>query len=316
MQIPKGRVSMLAYGYAATRCFSSKKFLSDNACSFATTTVSDFSDATAITACSTLTGDVVIATNTGRDGEKADFVMNGPSEIKGSLIAKDANDLLSISSNTLQTITGSLMLENTQILTELNLTGLQSVDTVELSGLPNMQFFSLLQTLEQVDTISIQNALISELEGFSMQSVNTLILANNPYLNSVNLQPYNVTGSLSVEANGADLDLSMPNVEIAQNLTFRNVSSLNIPRLTTVHGELGLYSNSISSLDGMPSVQSIDGGLVIYGNDALQNMSLTLLQSIGGGLRVVNNSALTTIDNLYGLTTITGDVEVSGEFSE
>ena len=73
------------------------------------------------------------------------------------------------------------------IISSLNFTQLQSVDEIVLAAIPALQTFTLLQTLNNLTTISIQNTEIQELQGFSLETVQHITIMNNNYLNSINL---------------------------------------------------------------------------------------------------------------------------------
>ena len=99
-------------------------------------------------------------------------------------------------------------------------------------------------------------------------------------------------------------------------MTFRNCSSISIPSITQINGSLGLYSNSIDSFNGAPLLQSVDGGLAFVSNTNMTNIALPELRSISGGFQVVNNSRLAELDQLYSLQTVTGAVDLRGNFSK
>lgn len=283
-----------------------------SSCNAATTTIGSAADASSLaSACPTFTGDVALST-----GVTDDIAFDGLQEIQGSLIVVNVTQVTSLSSNSLQTITGDFTLNDLTILSTVNFTELQSVNAINLTAIPALQTLSILETLQNVSSISIMNTQINALQGFSLQTVDSLTISNNPYMESVNLQPYNITGQLIIQANGRDLDVSMPNIQSAQNMTFFNCSSISMPSITQVNGTLRVSSNYITSFNAAPLLQSVNGGLILETNTEMANISLPELRSIAGGFSVVNNTNLTTLDELYSLTSIAGAVELLGDFTK
>ena len=108
----------------------------------------------------------------------------------------------------------------------------------------------------------------------------------------------------------------MPNIVFAQNMTFRNCTSISFPSITQVNGSLGLYGNYITEFNGAPLLRAVDGGLSFVSNYAMANISLPELETVAGGFQVANNSNLTTLDELYSLGSISGAVDLDGNFTE
>ena len=224
--------------------------------------------------------------------------------------------ITTISSDSLQSITNSLFLANLTILSTFNFTQLQSVSWLTLAGLPYNQALSFLQTLEELSVLDIQNTQIGDLEGFNIQTIDQVLIANNPFMTSLNLQPSTLTTSLTVQANARDLAVSMPNLANAYNMTFRNCSSISTPSLTTVNGSLGLYSNYITAFNGAPLLQSMGGSLTFDSNFAMKEVSLPELKTIAGGFQVTNNLALRSLDEFYSLANAYGAVDLQGNFNK
>jgi len=175
-----------------------------------------------------------------------------------------------------------------------------------------MQTFSILQTLDTVNTIIIQNSQIEELKGFGLQTIGDLIVSNNPYLNSIDLQPYNVTGTLRIGINGRSTIVSMPNLQYAQVVLFANSSNITIPSLTQVDGGLASWDNYMADFRGAPLLQSVNGGFNLSNNRLMTSIELPYLQKVADGFTVYNNTNLTTLDGLYGLTTNSRDAVFDG----
>jgi len=277
-------------------------------CSASTTTLSVASDVFDLAAaCKTFTGDVVVAS----DILEPSLELDGLEEIDGDFIVDNVTQLVSINSDSLETIRGSFSLQNSVILNRINLENFATVGTLNLVGLPNAQVLSFLQTLQQCDRIIISNTQFNELQGFNLQTVQSVRIFNNPYLESLNLQVSNVEELLLIESNGRKLDVSLPNLQWTVNMTMRNISSINTPSLAQINGTLYFDSTYINDFTS-PLLRSVGETLRIMSNSDLANLTLPSLESIGGDLQLQNNTNLAIIDRLDRLATIGGAVNISG----
>jgi len=109
------------------------------------------------------------------------------------------------------------------------------------------------------------------------------------------------------------MNVQFPNLQTAQNITFRNCPTISIPSLMNVTGSLGFYTNSLSTLSAV-NLTSIGQSLAINTNSALTNISLPVLATIGGGFQVQNNTQLTNL-TMPALTTIGGALDFYGGLS-
>jgi len=132
-------------------------------------------------------------------------------------------------------------------------------------------------------------------------------------LQDVSFQVAKISGSVNIESNGDKLAASFPNLQTAQNLTFRNCPTISIPSLANTTGSLGLYESSFTSILA-PNLTSVGGTLAINTNTVLTNLSMPLLKTISGGLQVQNNTELTKI-TFPALQTVTGATDMYGNFT-
>lgn len=220
--------------------------------------------------------------------------------------------MTSLSSGNLRTITDTLSLDTLQILSSIDLPELTFVGELKMSDLPNMQGNSLLQTLTQLSSLSVINTGLSELEpGFRLETLDTIVITNNPYLNRINLQPYNITGGMTISSNGRNLEVSMPNVQVAQNLSFANCSSISTPSLHQCFG-LNVISNTISEFTGVPLLREINTSLAFVANSEMTRIALPELRTVSGAFLVANNTKLEALDQLYSLARVDGAVDLQG----
>ena len=91
----------------------------------------------------------------------------------------------------------------------------------------------------------------------------------------------------------------------------------NNPNCTEIEGNVKIYGDEITNLNGLNVVTSIGGDLMIgdlwAGNPNLTSLTgLEDVTSIGGGLSISYNETLTTISGLESLTSIGGDLLIYG----
>jgi len=277
-------------------------------CSTATTTIQNSGDASALATCSTFSGTIAIATNAA-----GDLAFDGIQKLDGSIIAKNVDGLTSISGNDMQEITGDFILtEDTNVQT-LNFPQLTNVDTIQWISVPNLAGLSFTSSVTQASEVNIQNSGLSSLDGIDLTTVDTVYLANNGFLKTVNLQVTNITNQFVVEANGDPLVVTLPNLEWAQNMTFRNCSAVEIPSLATAGG-IGFYSGSLQSVSA-PNITSVNGSLTLADNNDLTNITFPQLVTVQGGLSIQNNTALEEINGFPKLETVKGALDFYGNFS-
>ena len=111
------------------------------------------------------------------------------------------------------------------------------------------------------------------------------------------------------------MKLSLPNLQYAYNMTFRNCSTISTPSLTSMNGSLGFYNNYISDFNTAPLLSTIGGSLALVDNAEMTNISLPELQQIDDGLYINNNSQLATLEDFYSLQNIGYDVSLTGDFT-
>jgi len=147
-----------------------------------------------------------------------------------------------------------------------------------------------------------------------------LDINNNNRLTSFSAQIGNITESLIIDSNGNQLQVDLPNLIWAANMTIRNVSSFSVPSLAVVNGSLGFYENYFTSL-AAPNLTAVGdtatliGGVAIVANPSLSNISFPLLGKVGAQVQIANNSDLDSGVNFPDLTFVGGAIDFSGNFT-
>ncbi len=202
------------------------------------------------------------------------------------------------------------------ILSTLAFSSLNSVSTIEWVGLPALQGLNFPQGVSTATNVGISNTQLNTLSGIELMTVDNIDINNNPYLNTVNVNEIvNITGSLSFSANSKDLQITFDNLQQANNLTFRNVSSVTMPSLSLVNGSLGFYSDTFESFSA-PNLTQTGGALAFVDSPNLSNISMPSLMGVGGGFLIANNTNLKSISGFPKLQVIVGALDFAGEFNK
>jgi len=274
-----------------------------------TLTIESQGDAAQLATCVTYTGNIAISTSA-----SGAISIDGVRSITGDLTIKNAPNITTFGASSLQSVGGTFTLDNCQVLGALNFPRLTSVGEIDFEGLPNLNSLGFGSTVSQCNTLNIQNTFLGSLDGINLQKVKSIYIANNRMLQSISFQVTNLAGSLTLESNGDRLQAQFPNLESAQNLTFRNCPSVSIPSLQNLTGNLGVYESTLTDLSAV-NLTLVGGTLAINGNTQLNNVSLPILKTINGGIQVQNNTILQKV-NLPSLTTIGGAFDFYGNFTD
>ena len=287
----------------------------------ATTTITASADASGLAKCTTYSGSVAIPTGlsvpTDQNGHQA-LSIEGVQVITGNLTVTNAIMLASLSFGSLQSI-GGFELGGLTVLSELSMPQLTKVDQLNFTALPALQQLSFGGTgVTQANSILITNTGLSSLQGINnLEEVDFFNVNNNPSLQNISLQVTSIKNSLDIEANDGyvtGLQTSFPLLETAQNMTFRNCSSVSLPSLANVSEDLGFYGNTMQSF-AAPNLTTC-GGLIFVDNTELTNISLPMLTSINASYQIANNTQLKIINGFQKLSVIGGALDFNGNFTE
>ena len=287
----------------------------------ATLTITASADASGLASCTTYSGSVAIPTGlsvpTDQNGHQ-DLSIDGVQVITGNLTVTNAIMLASLSFGSLQSI-GGFELGGLTVLSELSMPQITKVNQLNFTALPALQQLSFgNKGITQANSILITNTGLSSLQGINnLEQVDFFNVNNNPSLQNISLQVTSIKNSLDIEANDGyvtGLQTSFPLLETAQNMTFRNCSSVLLPSLANVSEDLGFYGNSMQNF-AAPNLTTC-GGLIFVDNTDLTNISLPALTSINASYQIANNTQLKIINGFQKLSIIGGALDFNGNFTE
>lgn len=124
----------------------------------------------------------------------------------------------------------------------------------------------------------------------------------------------NVKVALEVSYNSDEVEVSFDDLEWANNITFRDISSISLSKLENVNASLGFINTSLDHID-ISNLQKVGGSLTFVSNDELEEIDLSNLTSIGGGFDISNNTQLKEIEGFDSLETVGGAVIFVGNFT-
>lgn len=281
-----------------------------NGCS-GSLTIASSADASAIQSCRNFDGDITIS-----DEASGTIEINGVQQISGDLICRNATQLTSISTDQLNSIAGTFDLNGLTILSSLTMSSLSAVNKINWVSLPALQSLNFAQGISRANTIYISYTELTSLSGIELTAVGSMDINNNRFLTTINVNDMkNVTNALSFSANNKDLEISFPNLQGAANLTFRNVSKIDMPSLSSCAGDIGFYSNTFESFSA-PNLTQTGGTLAFVDSPNLSNVSFPSLTTIGGGFLIANNTNLKVISGFPKLKTIVGALDFAGTFNK
>jgi hypothetical protein len=285
-------------------------YAQDDDCSnSATATIQSQADASQFASCETFSGSIAIATDTAEN-----IALDGIGTIDGNLILKDNDQIQQLSAADLEKITGTFRVETVQVLNTVSFPKLEEVDSLIFLGLPAMRSLGFDTGIQSAGNIDIENTHITTLTGLNVTEADTIKIANNPLLDTIDLPVTTIKDIMELDQNNVGVMVTLDSLESAQNLTFRNCSSVSLSKIETLNGSLNLFGSKFENFNAT-NLTSIGGALAIIDNNSLQNISFPALTKIGGALNVANNTDLHDIE-FNKLETVSGSLDFHGNITK
>ncbi|KAL1978004.1 hypothetical protein VTN31DRAFT_863 [Thermomyces dupontii] len=285
---------------AASKCDGSDKPI----------TIQSQGDADDLGSCSTIKGDIHF-----HEDAAGDFTFSSIQKIEGSLIARGAANITSISAPQLSSIGDTFELQGLLRLTSLNFDELSSVGSIKFAALPELQGLQFTKGVTDAGSVSITNTGLVNLNGIELKTVGDFDITANKALQEINVNNLkNSTGLFNIAANSPKLKVDLPNLAEGKNMTFRNTSDVQIPSLKSLSGQLAFIAVDQETIRA-PNLTEC-GDLSLDNNRNLKNISFPRLTTINGGLSITHNNELTDIRGFPNLEKVTGAVDAVGKFEQ
>lgn len=269
-------------------------------------------EATQTVDCEVVNADITISSSL-----SGDVVIDGPKQVKGDFIANNASSLISLTSTTINSITGNFQLQNLEKLSTLEFSSLKTVGEITLIKLPQLSSLNFgTEGVTKINSIQITDTFISDLSGLSVATVENFQIDNNKQITKFDSDLVNITGTLIINNNGNDFQVSMTELELAGEFQISNIKSFSAPILAKMTKSLKFDANSEMTSFYAPNLTSIADDVSFINNKKLTNISMPALTTIDGGFTIQNNTAMKTISGFDELKNITGAVILRGNFSK
>ncbi|KAJ5081964.1 hypothetical protein N7532_007599 [Penicillium argentinense] len=273
------------------------------------TKIASQSDADSLSSCSTIDGDITVSSE-----YSGTLTLSGVKKIDGDLFINRTADLTSFTAESLSSITGTFKMVELTTLSNLALSELSSVGSLDWKVLPALESLNFDSGVTSAGDVYIYDTKLRSLDGITLETVGAFDIENNRYLKTVNVNNLkNATGDITFASNYDELEIMLPNLGTGKNLTCRNVSNISIPSLEKLSGSLGIYATDFERFSA-PNLTST-GDLVFMNNAKLNDISMPALIKVNGGFQIARNDKLSEID-LPKLEKVTGAIDFSGTFDE
>ena len=245
-------------------------------CDGPSTTIHSSEDVTAISACGTYNGNIIIDRSaTGQ------IALTGISHLKGGLTCNNATKLDKISFHQLVTISGSFSLQGLTVLSDLKFDSHMEVGDMKFIDLPALEALDFSTGIVTADKVTISDTALRDLSGLELSTCTTLDVHSNPDLTSIELNDLaNTTDSISVSSNGPGLKLNLRSLAASRSITLEDVDACDVPLLETLISSLDLSQNTFRSFSA-PSLGFVVDIAIIH-NPLLSHLEFPLLPEISG----------------------------------
>ncbi|PLN75807.1 GPI-anchored cell wall organization protein Ecm33 [Aspergillus taichungensis] len=267
------------------------------------------SDLEKYSSCKTIKGDLKIEKQA-----SGDLSLNGVEEIDGSFTSDLAANITSLAASELTSIKETFHLDGLTSLSSLRMPALTKVGTIEFTALPMLQRLGFDKGVTDAGDVHIANTGLTSLDGISLKQVGQLDITDNVDMKKVDVENLkNATGLMNFAGNSKSLEISLPNLAGAKNMTFRDVSTASFPSLEKLSGQLGFWGVKFETFSAPNLTET--GDLVFKGNEKLSNISMPNLKNIHGGFQITRNDELKSLE-FPKLKQVSGAIDFSGKFDE
>jgi hypothetical protein len=270
-----------------------------------TRTISNQVDVTAIADCTVFTGSIAIAT-----AVPDNLNLHGVQEALGDLSARGIVKLTSLASNSIRRINGDFTISNAQILSALQFSELTAVGTIKFSTLPALDQLTFSSGISSVDSVTVGNTFLSTLDGISTSNVDSLDIHNNNSFQNLTLPLETAKNNITIASNGRDSEVYLSHLTSAGSIILREVSSIAIPVLKDLSGQLLIQGSSATNITA-DSLKVVTRDIYMHDNSELISLSFQALFSVRS-IDIANNSELNSFG--FGQLAEAGNINITGDF--
>jgi hypothetical protein len=249
--------------------------------------------------CDIIDGDVIV------DGAvSGSLSIEGPKQLTGDFIVINAHKLIGVSSSSINSVGGTMRLEDLQLLSTLNMQSLKSVSDLQLINLPQLSDLVFgTSGVTKSRSITVTDTFISDLSGLNIASADTIKISNNAILTRFNSDLVDVIKSLELTNNGNNMQVNMSRLKSAGDIQFRQVKSFDAPILTEVESIKFNDSPELLTVSAN-SLTTISGSLTFINNNKMSSLSFEALEIIKGDMTIRNNRVLKAIEGFPKLAAV------------
>lgn len=233
-------------------------------------------------------------------------------EINGDLRVENCSSLVAIDAQSLNTVGGVLELNTLNSLTALSFPRLESVKTLKWQVLPILTVLNLDSGIKQISSIIMSDTSLTGFGGFNVDTLATLIVNNNRYLEKIESTVTEIPGRLLIAANAHNVEVSLPFLTSVKDITIKDAETIDLGSLQVVEQNADFSQNRFALLD-LPNITSVGKTLSIAKNNKLKQVNFDNLSEVGGGLMVIDNDLLKNMDFFSSLKSVGGAIEFHGD---
>ncbi|EDO18955.1 hypothetical protein Kpol_2002p25 [Vanderwaltozyma polyspora DSM 70294] len=261
--------------------------------------------------CPTVKGTVHII-----DYDSQEVNLGSIEKITGDLLIEDSPEIVRIIAPALKEVGGTFSLHSLTSLVLLDVGIMTKVKAIDWKVVPILNTVSLNDNIENLESIVISDTSLSEIEGFDkIYELEIFNINNNRFLEIIRTNLKQVKTQFTIHANAKEMQLEMPELEFAENITVRDTSSVYFPKLERVASSMEFIENLFTELE-IPTLTAVGGTLGIIDNQNLKSVNFSGVTNIQGGLMISNNERLETLDFLPTLKQIGGAIFFEGRFQD
>ena len=259
-----------------------------------------------ISDCAVISGSVHIT-----DFDSDVLYMGSIEEVKGDLTVTNSSRLLRMDAPELTSVGGVLELNTLNSLTTLSFPRLESVETMKWQVLPILTFVNFESGIKSINSVIMSDTSLTGFGGFNVETLKTLNINNNRFLERIESTVSEVTEELLIAANADNLKVSLPNLVWVKQMTIKDTEEVNLESLQIIEKSADFSHNKFQDLD-LSSLKSTGNTLSIIKNKNLKKVNFDKLSEVGGGLMIIDNTHVEDIDFFPSLRSVGGAIEFHG----